>query len=399
MSVFKYKGFGQNKQKINGLVEAPNEKIAVEILKEKGINILSIQEKAGVINFDIAMSKVAAKDLVIFARQFSVLVTASVSLVQALKMLSEQTKNPKLKAILAEVAEEIDGGARLSDSLAKRPKVFSNFFINVIKSGESSGKLDEVLEYLADELEKDNDLTSKIRGAMIYPAFVLGAMSIIGVLMMIFIVPKLTGVIEESGMELPAATKLLIAISDFLIGGWWLLVIMIVMAFVGIRMIVATPAGRNVIDTVFLKVPIFGPLFQKIYLVRFTRSLQTLLMGGVNLSKGLAITAEIVSNSIYKELILATKKDVEDGNPIAGVFEQSVYIPSMVSQMIAIGEKTGKLDSILGSVSSFYGKEIDNKVNNMMSLMEPIIMVVIGAAVAFMVVAVMMPMYNMAQQY
>lgn len=401
MALFKYKAVNKEKRVLQGLVEANDLKAAEAILKEKEYAIISLKAKSGLGGKGLSLSfgGIKPKDMVVFSRQFSVLISAGVALVQALQLLVEQTANPKLKQIVAEIAEEIDGGARLSDSLAKRPDVFTNFYVNVIRSGESSGKLDEVLNYLADELEKDYDLTSKIKGAMIYPAFVLCGLGGVGVVMMVFVVPKLTDVMAETGGELPMATKIMIAVSGFLTVYWWMALIMLVGLAVGFKFVRKVPAGKAIFDSVLLKLPVFGKLFQRIFLVRFTRSLQTLLVGGVNISKGLSISAEIVSNYVYQKLILATKKEVEDGNSISSVFLESKQVPIMVSQMMSIGEKTGRLDVILMRITDFYTREINNIVANLMTLMEPIIMVVLGIGVGMMVAAIIMPMYNMASQF
>jgi len=395
MAVYKYKATGPGDSSVKGLVEAPNEAIAAEILKEKNLKIVSITEKSG--NFDLALliSRVSAKDLVIFSRQFSVLVGSSVSIVQSLKMLANQIENPKFKMIIGEVSADVDGGVRLSDALQKHSDVFSEFFVNVIRSGESSGKLEDVLNYLADELEKDYDMTSKIKGAMIYPAFVFTAMMAVGAVMMIVVVPKLTGIMEETGMELPMATKAIIAISDFLTAYWPMLIVAVIGSFFGFKYVKKIPIGKKIFDIISLKLPIFGKLFRTIHVVRFSRSIQTLLVGGVHISKSLDITAKVVNNIIYKDLIMRTKTEVEDGNSMSTVFATSPYIPDMVSQMISIGEKTGKLDDILSSIAKFYGREIDSTVANLMTLMEPIIMVTMGLAVGVMVAAIIMPMYNM----
>jgi type IV pilus assembly protein PilC len=281
--------------------------------------------------------------------------------------------------------------------MAKRPKVFSNFFVSVVRSGETSGKLDEVLNYLADELEKDYDMMSKIRGAMIYPAFVFCGLGGVGVMMMVFVVPKLTAILTETGVQLPIATRILIGLSGFLQSYWWLLIIILLGGVVGIKLFTNTAAGKAFIDTALLKLPIFGHLFQRIYLVRFTRSLQTLIVGGVSISKGLRITADVVTNQVYKDIITQTIKEVEDGNSISSIFMERKEIPRMVSQMMSIGEKTGRLDIILSRITDFYSREINNMLANLMTLMEPIIMVVMGIAVGIMVAAVILPMYNMAQ--
>jgi type IV pilus assembly protein PilC len=283
--------------------------------------------------------------------------------------------------------------------LGKYPKVFSNFYVSVVRAGESSGKLDEVLNYLADELEKDYDMNSKIKGAMIYPGVILTGLAIVGAVMMIFVVPKLTEVISSSGGELPVPTKILIAVSDFLQNFWWLLLAGIFGAYFGIRTFVSTPSGKYMADELLLRLPIFGHLYNLIYIVRFTRSMNTLIIGGVSLSKGLDITADVVSNEVYKKIIHETKKQVEDGNSISSVFSESKEIPVMVSQMMSIGEKTGRLDMILAKITDFYTREINNIIANLMTLMEPIVIIIIGIGVGLMVAAIILPMYQMADSF
>ena len=320
-------------------------------------------------------------------------------MVQSLKILVDQTSNLTLKMIVSEIADEVDAGSPLSEALSKRPKVFSNFYVSVIKSGETSGKLDEVLGYLADEMEKDYDMMSKIKGAMIYPAFVLCALAAVGAVMMIFVVPKLTSILTESGTELPLTTKMLIGTSEFMTNYWWLLIIISVGLFLAVRFYISRPRGRRQFDLIKLKLPIFGHLFQLIYLVRFTRSMNTLIVGGVTISNSLKVAAEVVSNEIYRELIEKTIKEVEDGNSISSVFMDSKTIPKMVSQMLSIGEKTGKMDIILARITDFYSREIATMVANLMTLMEPIIMVIMGVAVGIMVAAIILPMYNLASNF
>ena len=324
------------------------------------------------------------------------LISANVALVQSLKLLVEQTSNEKLKMAISEIADEVDGGTKLSDSLGQRSHIFSNFFVNVVRSGESSGKLDEVLNYLADELEKDYDMTSKIKGAMIYPAFVFCGLGGVGVVMMIFVVPKLTAMMAETGGVLPLPTRILMGFSDALANYWYVFLALLVGLVLGYKQLVRLPAGRKIVDTLLLRAPIFGKLFQRIYLVRFTRSFQTLIVGGVAIGKALDITSEVVSNAVYKELISETKKEVEDGNSISSVFVHSDQVPSMVSQMLKIGEKTGRLDMVLERITDFYTREVNNIIANLMTLMEPIIMVTMGVGVGIMVAAIIMPMYQMA---
>jgi type IV pilus assembly protein PilC len=402
MAVFKYKALDREGKIKQGLVEAVSENMAAEALQERGFSIVSIKERSafkGAKQGFALFNRIKPKDLVIFSRQFAVMISANVAMVQALKIVAEQTDNLKLKAVVLDVSNEVDSGSKLSDALAKRQQVFSNFFISVVRSGETSGKLDEVLNYLADEMEKDYDMTSKIKGAMIYPAFVFCGLGAVGIIMMVFVIPKLTGILQETGAELPFATRILIGTSGFLQNYWWLLIIIIVGLIFGVRFIVSTSQGRKYLDILKLKLPIFGKLFQKICLVRFTRSLNTLIVGGVAISNGLKITSEVVSNTVYQRLIEETIKEVEDGNSISSVFINSKEIPKMVSQMMSIGEKTGKLDLILERLTDFYAKEVTNTVTNLMTLMEPLIMVIIGVAVGIMVAAIIMPMYNLAGQF
>lgn len=402
MAIFKYKAIDAEKGATEGLIEAASEELAAGTLQERGLSIISIRkhserQKSG--GFLFVFSRVKLKDLVIFSRQFSVMISANVALVQSLRILVDQTENITLKIIISEIADEVDGGLRLSDALAKRPKAFSDFYINVIRSGETSGKLDEVLNYLADEMEKDYDMMSKIRGAMIYPIFVLCGLGVVGVVMMIFVVPKLTGILTETGATLPIATRILIAVSGLMTNYWWLVLILIVGLGASFKFYVRKPIGKRQFDLLKLKLPVFGKLFQRIYLVRFTRSMNTLIVGGVTITKSLKIASEVVDNEIYKSLIEETSDAVEDGDSISSIFVDSKQIPKMVSQMMSIGEKTGKLDVILGRITEFYAREINNIVANLMTLMEPIIMVIMGVAVGIMVAAIILPMYDLASQF
>jgi type IV pilus assembly protein PilC len=399
MSVFKYKAIDKDRKTVSGLVEAATESAAVELLHEKDLIIISVKEHSSNIgqrSFLTISSRVKVKDLVIFFRQFSVMISANVAMVEALKIIMNQTANLKLKSIISEMADEIDGGDKLSHALGKRPNIFSRFHVNVIRAGETSGKLDESLIYLADEIEKDYDLSSKIRNAMIYPVFVLCGLCAVGLVMMIFVVPKLTGILTESGTELPIATKILIGTSAFLTGYWWLLAILLIGGGVGLKFGLKTQPGRAAFDALKLRLPVFGKLFKNIYIVRFARSMNTLITGGVTVTDSLKITAEVVNNYSFTTLLEKTVKEVEDGNSISDVFAQSREIPSMVTQMISIGEKTGKLDAILARVADFYAREVDNLVSNLMTLLEPIVMVIMGVAVGIMVAAIILPMYNLA---
>jgi type IV pilus assembly protein PilC len=368
-------------------------------LEENNYTVLSLLPKQGLnLNFDI-FQKIKNKDIVIFSRQFSVMISANVSLVQALRVLVDQTVNQKLKKIINAIANDVDGGARLSEAMSAHPEAFSRFFTSVIRSGETSGKLDEVLEYLAEQMERDYDMISKVKGAMIYPAIILILLAVVGAFSMIFVVPQLTTVLTESGVALPLPTRMLIGISDLFVNFWWLMAALLVAVLVGFRFYGRTDKGRRNLDIIKLRLPIFGPLFRLIYLVRFSRSMHTLIVGGVTISQSLEVAADVVDNEVYRDLILQTLEAVEGGDSISSIFSHSDQIPPMVSQMLVIGEKTGKIDLILSKITDFYSREASAIVANLMVLIEPIVLVVMGVAVATMIVAIIMPMYNMASQF
>ena len=405
MPFFTYKAINNiTRRKVFGSIEAKDEENVYRALAEKDLLIISLKKKKSKNNkkgqsLMAVLNKVTAKELVVFSRQFSVMLKASVPVVKALRILTKQTNNPKMQAVLSSIAHDVDGGMQLSKALSQHPKIFSNFFVAMIKSGETSGRLDEVLEYLADQQEKDYDLLSKIKGAMIYPAFILTSLVVVGAVMMIFVIPKLTGILTETGGELPSSTKILIGTSDFMAHYWWLLLFVLVTLIVGIKYFISTKEGKKYWDWLIIKLPIFGGLFRKIYLVRMSRSLATLSEGGIQLVNALQITSEVVSNQVYKNILEETIAEVQDGNSIASVFLQKKEIPTMVSYMVDVGEQTGKLDVVLNKLSDFYGREIDNMVANLVSLIEPLIMVVLGVAVGLMVAAIIMPMYNLASSF
>jgi len=399
MAVYKYRARSNDGRVNTGVVEALSDNEAAEILADKGLIVLALSETkvktSKGLNFNIGGVK--HKDIVIFSRQLSVMISATVPIVQSLRILSHQTVNPVFIVKIIEMADDVDGGMKLSDAMAKHDKVFSNFFVAMVKSGETSGKLDEILQYLADQMEKDYDLVSKIKSAMIYPVFIIGGMVVVGFLMMTFVVPKMTAMLKETGAELPILTKILIGASDFMSQQWPWLLFGTAGLIVFLRFWSHSKPGKVTWDAIKIQIPIFGPLFKKIYIVRFTRSLSTLIRGGVPIASALAITAEVVDNRAYEKLILDTVEEVEGGNSIATLFARSPLMPKMLGQMMVIGERTGKLDNVLEKLSSFYGREIDNLVVGLTSLIEPMILIIMGVGVGGMVAAIMLPMFKVAQ--
>ncbi len=402
MPLFKYKVVNHDFEKESGTMEALNEKQVEGVLSNKGYQIISITKTAsgeGVTNFlRNIIGRVSVKQLVVFMRQFSVLISASVPLSQSLHILSEQIDSPILRSVVIEISNNVDAGERLSEAMAKHRSVFSEFHISVVRSGETSGKLDESLIYLADEEEKNYDMMRKLKGAMTYPVIIVIAMVGVGIAMMIFVVPKLVEIFNEVGGELPFMTQILIMMSNFVLNFWWLLLIMFLGLIIFIKFMTKKPFGRKYIDYLLLRVPVFGGLIKKIAIVRFCRTMSTLLVGGVTISNSLKISRGIVGNAVFQELINETIAEVEEGNSISTVFMHSKEIPVMVPKMMMIGEKTGKLDFVLVKIADFYAKEIDAVLDNLMVILEPVIMVFMGIAVLFLAMAIIMPMYNLTSQ-
>lgn len=399
MAIYKYRARTNDGRVTQGAVEAVTESDAAELLSEKGLIVLALSEtsqKSGR-SWNINIGNVKHKDLVIFSRQLSVMISATVPIVQSLRILAQQTVNPLFIEKIIEMADDVDGGMRLSDALSKHKKVFSHFYIAMVKSGETSGKLDEILQYLADQMEKDYDLINRIKSAMIYPVFIISSMLVVGFLMMTFVVPNMVKMLEDTGAELPLLTRILVDTSTFMNNNWYYIIFGVAGLIVLVRWWLGSEVGKMTWDSAKIQIPIFGVLFKKVYIVRFTRSLSTLIRGGVPISSALAITAEVVDNRAYEKIILDTVDEVEGGNSMATVFVRSKLVPKMLSQMMVIGEKTGKLDTVLERLSNFYSREIDNLVEGLTALIEPLILIVMGVGVGAMVAAIMLPMFKVAQ--
>ncbi|MFA4818604.1 MAG: type II secretion system F family protein [Patescibacteria group bacterium] len=402
MPFFDYHAKDYKGQDQSGVVEAASESLALEVLAEKQLTPVSVEARAAGSFLQASLklfNRIKSKDLVIFSRQLAVMASASVPLLESLHILVKQTENDTLRVIVSDVADEVEGGAKLSGALAKYPEAFSGFYVNMIKSGETSGKLEESLNYLADEAEKNHDLTSKIHGAMIYPAFIVGGLIIVGFVMMVFVLPKLITILQDTNTKLPFTTRLLIGTSNIMQNYWWLIILIVMGVIGGIRVFVRTEVGRLLWHRWQLKIPIFGRIYRQIYLVRFARSLATLLQGGVPLTKSLEVVSGVVGNSVFQDLIKRTIHEVEEGNSVSTVFLQSEVMPVMVSQMMVVGEKTGRLEEILQRLAAFYSREVENLVSNLSTLVEPLIMVVLGVAVGVMVSAIILPLYNLAGSF
>jgi len=337
--------------------------------------------------------------MVIFFRQLSTLVNAQVRIVGALRILIRQVNSRKFKDLIESVAAEVEAGKSLSDALSMYPSLFPELYSSLIRAGEASGTLDKSLVYLADQIEKDYDLRSKIRGALMYPAFIIAMLFIVGTLMMIFVIPGMTSVLEEAGANLPLATKIIIATSHFFQSYWYAVFGSLIAAAVGIRYFLRTPSGRYTIDGLLIHMPVFGPFLQKIYLYRFAHHLSNLLAGGISIVKALNLIADIIGNWVYRDIFLEAASEVQTGRSLRDVLEAYPEIPPLVYQMVEVGEQTGDLHGILAKLSNFYDKEVDNAIANLTTLIEPVIMVILGLAVGIMVAGILLPIYNLASSF
>jgi len=396
--LFDYKAKTEYGKTVKGSIDAPNEEMAIDSLTEQGLILLSLVERKKQISLKKQISfslGVKEKDLVLFYRQMSVMISSGVSIVEALETMIEQTSNPKLKSIISEIVDDVRGGTSLSAAMAKH-RIFSNFCLNMIRSGETTGRIDEVFKYLADEEEKNYDLISKIKGAMVYPTFVLVAAGGVITLLMTFVFPKLAAVLKEYGAELPLTTRIVMAISNFMVNWWILIILVLIGLYFLIRYGLKTKIGTFIWDIVKLKLPVFNNLFKNIYLVRFCRSLSTLIVAGVPLVSALEISSNVVGNVVYKKLIAKTIKAVEEGKTISSAFAESKLIPKMLTNIIAIGEKTGKLDEVLDKMANFYARIVEDTLGKLTVLIEPIVIILLGGVVALVFASVLLPMYNMA---
>jgi len=396
---FSYQARNKEGQIKEGFVVAASQVKAEALLVENGYIIIGLTEqKEGFISkLNILGGRVSYKDLVIFSRQLSTLISARVPILQSLRILESQIQNKRLVAVIRETIASVENGESLSLALSKNPQIFGNIYISLVRAGEASGSVARSLEYLADQLEKDYELRSKVKGAMTYPAFILGALFVVGLLMFKFVLPKLTDVLKEQGGQLPFASKILIAATNFVDQFWWLIIIVIGCFILGVRYYIETTVGRYQWDMMKIRLPLMGDIFQKIYLARFSRNLSTLIAGGIPIIQCIKIISDVVNNVIYRDILLNVAQKVTNGSTISEALDNNPReFPQLVSQMVKVGEQSAQLDDILSKLAGFYEREVDNKVRTLSTLLEPIIMIVLGVGVGFLVAGVLLPIYNLA---
>jgi len=401
MAFFKYKAFTQDGKQANGLVEAPSQDQAAKLLKEKQLFIVSItaSNDKNIISAWQKLQKAGFGDVVNFTRQLSTMITAGLSLPDSLSILSKQAQNAVFAKDLSDIERSIVGGANLGDSLAKYPHYFTPIYLSLVRAGEASGMLDKVLEQLADSLESQREFKSKVVGALIYPVIIVVGMIIVVIIMMVVVMPKLTDLYKDFGIELPATTKMLINLSNFIINDWWLVILIVAGAVFGFQKWKSTDIGELTFDSIVLKIPLFGDLQKKIILVEFTRTLAMLIGSGIHILDALRILKGALGNVLFRNSIDEIAKKVEKGFQLGETFGSYPVFPPIVSQMIRVGEETGKLDDALSKLSKYFQSETENLVKGLTTAIEPIIMVVLGVGVGFIVISVITPIYNLTAQF
>lgn len=401
MPFFSYKARDENGKVVMGLVEAPNQSTATRLLHDKSFFVIGLTEKRDRTNISakLIMKRVGFGEIVNFTRQLSTMVVAGLSLPEALNILKNQTQNPTFLTVLTEIEHDIVGGGNLGDSLAKYPQYFPAIYIALVRSGESSGQLDQVLARLADSMEQQREFRSKVSGAMIYPVIIVIGMAIVIMIMMTVVVPKLTELYDDFGVDLPFTTQLLITISQFFVHWWWLMIALVVSGVYGFKRWKNTKVGELVVDTIVLRIPLFGELQKKIILVEFTRTLSMLITSGIRLLDALQILNAALGNVLFRNAVTEISKKVERGFPLGETFAQYPVFPPIVSQMMKVGEETGKLDDTLLKLSKYFQSESENLVKGLTTAIEPIIMVILGVGVGFIVISVITPIYNLTSQF
>jgi type IV pilus assembly protein PilC len=380
---------------VKGTIQADSENAAAKLLMAQHIiptKITATGEKGG-LKFG---SRVSSKDRVIFTRQLATMINAGLPLAQSLNTVEEQTSNKTLKQIIGGVIGDINGGMSLADAFAKYPKVFDQVFIALVRAGETSGTLDKSLERLANQQEHDADMLSKIKGAMVYPAIVLAVIVFVVGFMLVSLVPQVESLYNDMAKELPGTTKVLVAVANFVINFWYIVVAVLIGLVILFKRWIDTESGRKAWDSVKLNMPMFSPLFRKLYMARFSRTAETLLASGVPLLEALKICSDAVNNVIVKEEILRAVQKVKNGKPLSEALTGEDYILKFVPQMIKIGEQSGGIDAMLGKVADYYEKEVDNAIKAISTTIEPILMVVMAGMIGFIVIAVLLPIYSLS---
>lgn len=395
--LYKYLATTPEGERHSGTIEAADMEIAISSLQAKNLIIVSLApaEKTKFLWSNLKFfERASTREIVILSRQLSILFEAKVPALVSFKLLANETENPLLRRKLTEVINDIQGGISMSQAMAKHPEVFSRFYVSMVKSGEESGRLEETFSFLADYLERSYELAAKAKNALIYPAFILLTLTSVLILMLVFVIPRLTDILKEAGQQIPFYTKILIGLSDFFRSFGVFLLLGLVIGIVFLWRYSRTEKGKLVISRFQLSVPFIGKLYKKFYLSRITDNLETSMSSGISAVRALEIAADVVGNGVYNKILLDSVNEIKGGRSISEALAKYEDIPPIVSQMIKIGEESGKLNFILKTLGRFYKKEVDNSVDAIVSMIEPVMIIVVGIAVGAFIVSIIGPIYN-----
>ena len=399
MPVFKWSGKDSSGNNKSGEVEAANQTAALGILRQQKITPDSVSEKKG-LNMDMQIPGLEAqptkKDLVVFTRQFATMIDAGLPLVQCLDILGNQQEKNSFKKIILKIKEDVEGGSTFADALSKHPKIFDSLYVNLVAAGEVGGILDTILNRLAAYIEKAEALKGKVKSAMVYPSTIVGVAIAVTAILLVFVVPMFQEMFSSSGTALPLPTQVLVTISSIIKHYIIYIVLVVGAAAVGFVYFYRTPVGRALVDDILLKLPVFGSLVKKVAVARFTRTLGTMISSGVPILDALEITARTAGNKTVEREVMFTRSGISEGKTLAEPMSQSKVFPPMVVQMVAVGEATGNMDAMLNKIADFYDQEVDDAVSALTSLLEPMLMVFLGVVVGGMVIALYLPIFNMA---
>ncbi|OQB06702.1 MAG: putative type II secretion system protein F [bacterium ADurb.Bin212] len=392
---FNYKARNKDGKLISGEIEANDEQGAILALREQGLYVSNINSSSQSRALPQIFNKVTIKDKIIFTQQLGVMIKSGLSIVEAMEALKEETSDKNFAKVISQVISDVKGGQPLSAAMQKHPTVFDPVYVNTIGSGEKSGKLDDVLQSLTVQLEKDYAITSKLRGAMIYPIFVLTALIAVMILILVVIIPQLKTIFDDSGVPLPPLTKAVIALSQFMIDYLVYIAIAAIILFVLIRMYGKTNSGRHLFDSMKLKIPVFGGLFKKTYMARFARTFSGLTKSGLPLLEIFRTSKQVINNVIYQDEIDKMIKKVEVGEQVSKALKDCKLFPKMVGNLVSVGEKSGSLDQVFDTIANFFDKEVDAVTNNLSTLLEPVLMVIMGLGIGLIIVSVLQPIYGL----
>jgi type IV pilus assembly protein PilC len=397
--LFTYKAVDKLGTPREGTVDAQNIEAAIETVEGRGYTIISVDPidntKASLFDIEISwFERVSNKDIVILSRQIATLFEAQVSALRIFRLLSSEVENPKLQRILTDISDSIQGGSSISRALAQHPDVFSTFYVSMVKSGEESGTLDKTFMYLADYLDRMYLVISKARNALIYPAFVISIFIGVMALMLTLVIPSISQILIDSGQEIPIYTQIVLGISNILTDYFGLILVFLTLAGVVFWQFQKTDAGKFMIDEFKLSIPFIGTLYQKLFLTRICDNLSTMLSSGISMVQALEVTAEVVDNRVYKDIIESTLIEVKGGKSFADAISEFPEIPGVLAQMSKVGEETGKLGDILETLSVFYRREVNNTIDTLIGLIEPIMIVLLGLGVGTLLASVLLPIYN-----